>query len=203
MQLIGSYTSPFVRKIRVLLIEKGVPYSFLEDNPWTPETKTTQFNPLGKVPILIDENGSTWYDSNVIAEYIESLNTRVKLLPDAHQPRLEVKQLIALVEGIVEAGIAIFLEQKRSQEKQDQDWIERNQLKTHRGLDALEKALGDNLWLHENQFSLADICAGVVLGWLSFRLPDIDWKSGRPYLEAFATRLFARESFQKTQPPAQ
>jgi glutathione S-transferase len=201
MQLIGSYTSPYVRKIRVLLLEKGLPFSFLEDIPWNEDSKATHYNPLGKVPILIDENGSVWYDSQIIAQYIESRHTMKPLMPAGPIAAVEVRQLETLADGITEAGIAIFLEKKRETIQQNPAWITRQQGKINRGLDTLENKLDGVVWLHNDSFSLADIAAGALLSWLDLRLPGLDWRKNRPKLGEFAERLFARESFKMTTPP--
>jgi len=202
MQLIGSYTSPYVRKIRVLLLEKGLPYSFLEDIPWNENTNAPKYNPLGKVPILIDENGSVWYDSQVIAQYIEALHSLAPLIPAGDIPAVEVRQLETLADGVVEAGIAIFLERKREPTQQNPAWIDRQKGKLTSGLDTLEAKLDGTIWLHADTFSLADIATGVMLGWLDLRLPDIDWRKDHPTLTAYGQRLFARPSFLETLPPA-
>ncbi len=202
MKLIGSYTSPFVRKIRVLLLEKGIPFSLLEDVPWDQNSKAPQYNPLGKVPILIDEQGHTWFDSPVIAEFIEALHTKHTLVPIGRLPAVEVRQIEALADGVVEAGIAMFLEQKRSTENQNPDWISRQQTKIERGIAAMEKLVADKEWLYADNFSLADIAVGVALEWLNFRLPDLDWQKGVPALAAYMETLRQRPSFQETKPPA-
>lgn len=201
MQLIGSYTSPYVRKIRILLTEKGLPFSFLEDIPWDADSKAPQYNPLGKVPILIAENGSLWFDSKIIAEYIEALHTSKPLVPSDPLEALHVRQLEALADGITEAGVAIFLEKKRNKEQQSEAWIERQLVKINRCLDVLEAKLDGVEWLHANNFSLADIATGSVLGWLDLRLPGLNWRNQRSNLAAFAERIFNRESFTATHPP--
>jgi len=200
MQLIGSYTSPYVRKVRIQLLEKGLAFSFLEDMPWNEDSKAPKYNPLGKVPILIDENGSTWYDSRVIAQYIETLHSLKPLIPQGPLAVVEVAQLEALADGITEAGIAVFLEQKRATVQQNPEWIKRHHDKVKRGLETLESKLDGVFWLYSETFSLADIAAGVVLNWLDFRLPEIGWRARHPALSVYADRLFARESFSATVP---
>ncbi len=202
MQLIGSYTSPFVRKIRILLEEKGLPFSFLEDIPWNADTRASDFNPLGKVPILIDEDGSTWYDSPVIAEYLEAKHSKKRFIPLNPIAAVQVRQLEALADGVTEAGIAIFLEKKRDLNQQNPGWITRQQGKLSNGLDTLEKTIGERVFLHVDGYSVADIAAGASLGWLDFRLPGLSWREGRPRLAELAERLFAMPAFQSTMPPA-
>ena len=201
MKLIGSYTSPFVRKIRVILIEKGIPFSLLEDVPWDLNSRAPQYNPLGKVPILIDEQGRTWFDSPVIAEFIEALHAKHSLVPVAKLAAVEVRQIESLADGVVEAGIAIFLEHKRPEEMQNTDWIDRQHAKINRGIAALEKMISGKEWLHADNFSLADIAVGVVLEWLNFRLPTLGWQENAPALTAYLDKLRQRPSFQETQPP--
>jgi glutathione S-transferase len=205
MQLVGSLTSPFVRKIRIQLIEKNLPYSFLEDIPWTSNTQVGKLNPLGKVPVLVDENGNIWFDSPVIAEFLETLETRVRLIPIKSSAAVEVRQLEALADGICEAGAAIFLERKRPPELQSQAWIDRQQEKISKGISALDahysKALAaGHEWLHASGFSIADIAAGAVLEWLDFRMPEIAWAETYPGLNALVKKLNSRDSFKETIP---
>ncbi len=205
MQLVGSLTSPFVRKIRIQLIEKNLPYSFLEDIPWNPNTQVGKFNPLGKVPVLVDENGKAWFDSPVIAEYLETLETRVRLIPIKSRAAVEVRQLEALADGICEAGVAIFLERKRPAELQSAEWINRQQAKLARGLEYLDRVYAEALvegqeWLHASGFSIADIAAGAVLDWLDFRMPELGWPKTYPDLLAMTRKLNSRDSFKETIP---
>lgn len=205
MQLIGSLTSPFVRKIRVQLLEKGLPFSFVEETPWSPTTRVPEYNPLGKVPVLIDEQGQCWYDSPVIAEYIETLETRTRLIPLKSRAAVEVRQLEALADGLCDAGVAIFLERKRPAEQQSPEWITRQLGKLKAGLAALEKvaqgaADAGREWLHESGFSIADITAGAVVDWLDFRMPELQVESGHPHLAALVKKLNSRDSFKETIP---
>ncbi|MDG9666854.1 glutathione S-transferase [Hahella sp. CR1] len=201
MQLIGSLTSPFVRKIRIQLLEKGLPFSLLEEIPWNADTSVPKFNPLGKVPVLIDEHGEIWFDSPVIAEYIETLETRHRLVPIKSIDAVRVRQLEALADGVCEAAIAIFLEKKRPSERQGPEWIARQEQKVERGLAALEKATVGKHWVFEDHLTLADIAIGSVVGWYDFRFGDSDWRNNHPHLADYVDRLFKRDSFIQTQPP--
>ena len=71
MKLVGSYTSPFVRKLSILLLEKGITFEFINELPYNADNGVAQFNPLGKVPVLVTEEGECWFDSPIIAEYNE------------------------------------------------------------------------------------------------------------------------------------
>lgn len=200
MKLVGSLTSPYVRKIRVALLEKALPFDFVNDPPWEPGTRVADYNPLGKVPALVTDEGEVFFDSPVVAAYIETLDAAPALLPAPTLEAIRVRQLEALADGITDAGVVWLLETRRSADKQDAGTIARQRGKIERGLDVLEARLAGREWLHGENLSLADIAAGCCLLWLDFRLPQFDWRSGRPVLSAYAARLAQRPSFAQTVP---
>ncbi len=110
MKLIGSYTSPYVRKISVMLLEKGIPFDFINDTPHEPGCKITQYNPLGKVPALVADDGEIFYDSPIIVQFIELMNVAPTLLPWQPLEALRVKQIEALADGVTDAAVALVLE---------------------------------------------------------------------------------------------
>jgi glutathione S-transferase len=112
MKLIGSYTSPFVRKISVLLLEKGITFEFVNDPPYEPASRVTDFNPLGKVPVLITKDG-VFYDSKVIAEYLELLSNAPAFLPADRNAALHIRQIEALADGITDAAATLYRESQR------------------------------------------------------------------------------------------
>jgi glutathione S-transferase len=205
MKLIGSLTSPYVRKVRVLLLEKQLPFEFIVDSPWESSTHVPDFNPLGKVPALVTDEGETLFDSNILSEYVELLSTKSgagpHLLPTDRLAALQVRQLVMLADGICDAGINIFLEGRRPADKQYADWVDRQQGKIARGLDALERRAGATPWLGGTDMNLADIATGCMLLWLDLRLSDLDWRDGHPALTSLVEKLVARPSFQQTVPP--
>ncbi len=201
MKLIGSLTSPFVRKVRVALLEKNIPHELVIDMPWNPDTRVPDYNPLGKVPALIGDDGSVWFDSSLLLEYIElNYPATKKLFPIDPMSVLSVRQLTTLADGIGDAGVAIFLERKRNADMQDAKWIARQRDKITRGLASLEKKIHNKKWFYGGDFTAADIATGCMLLWLDFRLPDIDWRAQYPLLQALTERLMARESFAQTVP---
>ncbi len=113
MKLIGSYTSPFVRKISVMLLEKGITFEFINESPYAEENGMAQYNPLGKVPALVTEKGETWFDSPIIAQYIELLDTPPALVPQEPLAALKVRQLEALADGVMDAALVSVREQAR------------------------------------------------------------------------------------------
>ncbi len=201
MKLIASLTSPFARKIRVLLLEKDIPCELVVDIPWNADTQVPHYNPLGKVPVLLTDGGRAIYDSPIIAEYLDTIVSTPLFLPEDRRRAIEVKQLEALADGVIDACVTIFLERKRPPERQDMEWIDRQQGKIEHGLQALENSLKDSRYLLGDQLTLGDIATACALGYLDFRFPDIDWRSEHPRLLAYAEQLFARPSFVKTRPP--
>lgn len=199
MKLIGSLTSPFVRKVRVALIEKNIPFELVIDPPMELGTKVPDYNPLGKIPVLIGDDDSIWYDSELITEYLEVNYPQVPLLPTDRRAALAVRKTLVLANGVADAGVLIYLEKRRSADKQDEAWINRQREKIERGLSALENLVRDKTYLHD-EFGAADIAVGCLLKWLEFRSPDIQWRTNYPALVALASRLNERPSFQQTIP---
>src|SRR3954468_6419997 len=144
MKLIGSLASPYVRKVRVVLAEKKLDYGFELENVWTAETKIHLSNPLGKVPCLIMEDGSSMYDSRVIAEYLDTLTPVCKLLPPNGRDRADVKVWEALADGVLDAAVLVRLEKTlRPEAQQSVAWIARQQGKVHAGLAMMAADLGE------------------------------------------------------------
>ncbi|MCC2974838.1 glutathione S-transferase C-terminal domain-containing protein [Massilia sp. IC2-476] len=201
MKLIGSVTSPYVRKVRVVMADKKLDFSFEQENVWVPETTIQQVNPLGKIPCLVMEDGSTLYDSRVIAEYLDTISPVCKLLPPNGRDRTEVKVWEALADGVLDAAILVFIERRdRAPEQQSAKWIERQMGKVHAGLREMSSRLGDSAYCMGIHYTLADVAVGCTLGWLSFRFPDIDWRGDYPNLARLADKLAERPSFRDTVP---
>lgn len=200
MKLIGSYTSPFVRKVRVVLAEKKIEAEFEIESPWTPESHVPEHNPLGKIPVLLLDDGTPLFDSRVIVEYLDNVTPNNKLMPAPNRERMEVKRWEALADGLLEAAVATFLEGKRPKQKQDGATIARQREKIQRTLDYMAKELGENPWCMGTHFSLADIAVGVALGYLDFRFADIEWRPAYPGLARIHEKLMQRPAFSDTLP---
>ena len=202
MKLIGSLTSPFVRKVRIVLAEKKIDYEFVIDSPWSPESGVANLNPLGKIPVLALDDDTSLFDSRVISEYLDNVAPYNKLMPSTNRERTEVKRWEALADGICDAAALIFLEKKRPAEQQSSEWIVRQQNKIIAGLDYMAAELGDSNWCMGTHFSLADIAAGCALGYLAFRFPEIDWNAKHPNLARLYEKLSHRPAFAETMPKA-
>ena len=199
MKLVGSLTSPFVRKVRIVLSEKRIVYDFDVDIPWESDTRVAEHNPLGKVPILIMDDGTTLYDSRVIVDYLDSANPVSRLMPEFNRERSMVKRWEALADGISDAATTIFLERKRPESLQNTEWISRQQKKAMLGLEVAARDLGDKKWCEGNVYTLADIALGCTLGYLSFRFPEMKWRMF-PNLVRLVDTLEERASFIETAP---
>lgn len=200
MKLIGSGTSPYARKVRIVLSEKKMEYEFVAEDVWSPNTTISKSNPLGKVPVLSLDDGFNIYDSRVIVEYLDSRAPIHRLIPEGGRERTEVKIWEALADGLVDAAIAIVLERKRPAAEQSSGWIARQAGKVDVALAALSAGLGKKAWCYGKSFSLADVATGVALGYLNFRFPENNWAKTYPNLLAHYNKLMERPSFQETAP---
>lgn len=200
MKLIGSLTSPFVRKVRIVLAEKKIECDFVIDSPWVPETRVTHYNPLGKIPVLLLDEDRPLFDSRVIVEYLDNVAPNAKLFPTPNRERTEVKRWEALADGICDAASAIVLEKRRPKKEQSADWIKRQHSKVVSGLEFMAKELGDHSFCMGTHFSMADIAVGTALGYLVFRHGDLGWQEKHPNLAALYDKLMQRPSFAETIP---
>ena len=199
MKLFGTPGSPYVRKVRIALVEKRMAYEYIIDRPSNPDSKVPLFNPLGKIPVLVLDDGRVVYDSPVIVEYLDAATGGTKLTPDALDERMEVKRWEALGDGVAEATVAINHEYREPADKQrSPEWFEKQRLKIDRGLAIMEKDLGAAQFCFGDRFSLADIATGYALGYLDYALPEVQWRKTHPGLQRLAAQLDTRKSFSDT-----
>jgi glutathione S-transferase len=200
MKLVTSLTSPYGRKVRVVLLEKKIPFQLQVENPWLPDSLIAEFNPLGKVPVLVLEDGVSVFDSRVIVEYLDHVSPVAHLIPAEPKSRMMVRGVEALADGVTDAAVALFLERKRAPEQQSGDWMMLQEKALFRGLEALSEALGEKPWYLGNSMTLADVACGCTLGYLELRFPEIDWRTAHPNLAKHAEKLATRASFKETVP---
>lgn len=201
MKLIGSLGSPYVRKVRVVMAEKKLDYTYVLEDVWAENTTIQVSNPLGKVPCLVMEDGGAMFDSHVIVEYLDTLTPVGKLIPSNTRERAEVKCWEALADGVLDAGILMRLERlQRAPEQQSEAWIARQRSKVDAGLKAMAAGLADKPFCAGNHYSLADVAVGCALGWISFRFPEIEWRESYPTLTKLFDKLSERPSFKDTVP---
>jgi glutathione S-transferase len=200
MKLIGSYTSPFVRKISVILLEKGITFEFINEMPYNAVNGVAQYNPLGKVPALLTDSGECWYDSPIIVQYIELLDIAPAMVSRDPKAALRMRQLESLADGIMDAGLVSVREQARPAAQQSPEELVRQREKISRGLDALEAFAADGT-LKADELNLATIATACAVGYLNFRHVSPGWCATRPHLVKLVETLFQRDSFARTEPP--
>jgi glutathione S-transferase len=200
MKLIGSLASPFTRKARIVLAEKKIEYEFELDSPWNPDSKVPAHNPLGKVPVLVLDDGTALFDSRVIIGFLDSASPLSRLLPAGNRERVEVRRWEALADGVVDAAVLVRMENQRKAEQRSPAWTERQMGKVRAGLAAMDAQLGDKPWCAGNGYTLADIAVGVCLGWLQFRFPQLGWQKDHSNLARALAKLSERPSFIETVP---
>lgn len=203
MKLIGSNTSPYARKVRIVMAEKKLDYNFVLEDVWSDQTTIKDSNPLGKIPCLIMEGGEALFDSRVIVEYLDTLSPVGKLIPPVGRERAEVKTWEALADGVMDAALLARMEavwSKRTEAQRSQAWIDRQLGKIDASLEAMSKGLGDKPFCTGIHLSLADIAVGCALSYLDFRFPQIGWRNDHPSLVRLLEKLEQRPSFAETRP---
>jgi len=203
LQLISATPSPYARKVRIALAEKGIPFELVTEVPWNSTTRTPQHNPLEKLPVLIFEDGSSVYESRYILEVIEAKWPTPPLVPDDPWERLAARKVEVIADGICDATVLLFWERHRPPGQQSAEWIARQRRKVDGGLRELARIAGTRDWLVGDRFGLAEICTGTVLRYLDVRFAEHPWRSQYPNLVALSARLEARPSFAATVPVPQ
>jgi glutathione S-transferase len=197
MKLIGSLTSPYVRKVRVVMAEKKLDYAFELQDAWG-DDEILKSNPLGKVPCLVLEGGEAVFDSRVIVEYLDTRSPVSRLIPEGARQRTEVRTWEALADGVLDAALTARMERiwsGRSDEQRSQAWIDRQLVKIASALSAMSTGLADKPWCTGIHLSLADIAVGCALSYLDFRFPEIVWRDRHANLVKLYDKLSARPSF--------
>ena len=198
MKLIGAVTSPYVRKVRIVMAEKKLDYQFISEDVWSAQTRIQESNPLGKVPCLVMDGGEAVFDSRVIVEYLDTLSPVGKLIPSGGRERAEVKTWEALADGLLDASILARLEAVwpgRTDGQRSQAWMDRQMDKVQQSLRAMSAGLADKPFCSGIHLSLSDIAVGCAVGYLDFRFPQIDWRTPYPNLHKLYDKLSQRQSF--------
>ena len=203
MKLIGSVTSPYVRKVRIVMAEKKLDYQFVTEDVWSDQTTIHTSNPLGKVPCLIMDGHEAVFDSRVIVEYLDTLSPVGKLIPTGGRERAEVKTWEALADGLLDAALLARMEAiwtGRSDNERSQAWIDRQMGKIDHALKAMGHGLGDKAFCSGIHLSLSDIAVGCAVGYLDFRFPHEPWRPGHPKLTAWYERVVQLPPMAQTMP---
>lgn len=200
MKLLGSLTSPYVRKARIVLAEKKIDCELVIDNGGPDGSGLVEHNPLCRVPVLLLDDGGSLFDSRVIVEYLDNLAPNNRLIPPPGRERTLIRRWEALCDGTCDAATSIMYEIKRPEGEQSPGWIGRQRKVIGFSLAACSRDLGEQPWCHGTGITLADIALGSMLGYLLFRFPDIDWRGQYANLAKHYDKLMQRPSFADTVP---
>lgn len=204
MRLLSATPSPYARKVRIALIEKALPFELVTEVPWNDDASAPAHNPLGKVPVLIRDDGVAFYDSRFILEYLELTHPLPPLLPKDPDGILAHKRLEVLGDGLCDALVLILIERMREPGKRSAPWIDRQRRKIDGALAEMARLVRpDAPYACGDIFGLGDIAAGSALGYMDPRFPELDWRGRHPHLATLHARLSTRPSFAATVPVAQ
>ncbi|MDP3088220.1 MAG: glutathione S-transferase N-terminal domain-containing protein [Methylotenera sp.] len=203
MKLLYTINSPYARKVRIVAAEKHIEIALVEVVLASPDCPVKQYNPLGKVPVLILADGESLYDSRVIVEYLDNRTPLAHLIPQDIGEKIKVRRWEALADGVCDAAVATMLEQRKSAEAQDVGFIAKQMNKVMLGLRALNEDLSANKWCVNGTFSLADIAVGCMLGYVNLRFGNVvNLATQFPNLERLQISLLKRQSFKDSLPVA-
>ena len=200
MKLLSATPSPYARKVRIALAEKGLPFDLLTEVPWNADTTTPKFNPLEKLPVLILEDGMTVYESRHILEYLEIKFPRPPMFPKAPDDLLAAKRLEVLADGICDAAVLVIFERRRPKDCRSVPWEARQRRKIEGGFAEVARLVPAEGYCVGGTFGLGDIAVGSLLDFISLRLPEIDWSDKYANLAGLRERLLPRSSFKDTLP---
>jgi glutathione S-transferase len=199
-KLLGTSTSPYVRKARIVLSEKKIDFEWIVDSPSDADSRVPKYNPLGRVPVLVLDDETAIFDSPVIVEYLDNLAPNNKLFPATSRERIEVKRWEALSDGLLDAAVGARTELLRPEAQRSEAMLARERKVIVAALGAMSKELGEKHWCMGTPFTFADVAVGCALGYLELRFPDIGWREDYPNLARLYRQLMQRPSFTETVP---
>lgn len=200
-RLISATPSPYARKVRIALAEKGVPFELATEVPWNSDTETPRWNPLEKVPVLIADDGTSVFESRYVLEWIEVKHPDPPLAPRDAESILAMKRFEVIADGACDALVLLFWEKARAHPSAE--WTARQQRKVDGALAELARALGEREFAVAGRLTYADISVGALLRYMDVRWPDFPWRARHPNLSRYSDRLEKRASFRATVPVPQ
>lgn len=199
MKLYVSSTSPFVRKVQVLILEAGITGIQTESvagTPVAPGTMPVDHNPLGKIPTLILDDGRALFDSRVICRFLDD-HAKAGLYPQGDR-LWDTLALEAMADGMLEAAVLMVYESRtRPEDRRYDPWVESQWIKVARALDVAETRLAGQLG---GPLDMGQIALGVALSYLDFRHDARAWRKDRPALAAWEAGFANRSAMQATVP---
>lgn len=203
MKLLSATPSPYARKVRVALAEKGLDFDLITEVPWNANTATPAYNPLEKLPVLILDDGQTVFESDYILEWLDVQFPAIPLYPADPNARLSARRFEVIADGVCDAFVLHFFERMRDPDKQSQAWMDRQMRKIEGGVADLAKQVPENKFCIGENFTIADIAVVTVMQYLDTRFSEYPWRMQYPNLAAAVDRLADRPSFAATMPAPQ
>jgi glutathione S-transferase len=211
MILISASPSPFARKVRISMIEKGIPFTLQNEVPWHADTKTVDYNPLEQLPVLIPDDGDPVFESTYIMEWLERRYPEPSMLPADPEAAMEAKLVQVIAEGVMDATVQLFWEMQRDQISAA--WAQRQLRKVKGGLTDLDRRVADRQFVIGDHFGLADIAVisllgmqdtvietGMISAWQNFAPDMAAWNEIHPNLKRFEAHHRDRPSVRDTAP---
>ena len=202
LKLISATPSPYARKVRIALAEKGLPFELLTEVPWDDTTSTPKHNPLEKLPVLLLPDGGSVYESSYILQYLELKHPQPPLLPDDIDGKLAARKLEVLCDGVCDAVVLTLFEKMRAGGGSP-EWLARQRRKVEGGVKEMARLVGSRTWAVGDSFSLGDVAVGTAVGYLSVRFQEMPWRTLYHDLTLLSDRLEERSSFRGSVPFAQ
>lgn len=201
MKLLYTVNSPYARKVRIVAAEKHIDLTLEEVVLAAEDCPVKQYNPLGKVPVLVLDDGESLYDSRVIVEFLDNRTPLAHLIPHDHGTKVRVRRWEALADGVCDAVVAIVLEKRKAMP--DESLLTKQMDKVLRGLTMLDSDLETHQWCVNSAFSLADIAVGCLLGYINLRFGEVvNLAKDYPNLQRLNQALLKRPSFIDSLPMA-
>ena len=198
MKLFFTPTSPYARKIRILLREKGMHCE--EVQPSLNDATLSALNPLGKVPTLVADDQAVMFDSVVISDYLELVQPEPRMIPVDRWERVVVRKWEAISDGICDVLVTVVLEQRRPNDKQDESLIVRGDQKIVTSLKHLDAEIAGHTFALGNSFTLADAALIAAMGYVKLRRPQL--LNGLSSVQGYSDKHFERASVVSTTPPS-
>ena len=200
MKLYGSLTSPYVRKVRIVLKEKNLAHELVVEGPADAAGNVARLNPLRAIPLLERDDGEVFFDSPMICEYIDSLNDKPRLYPASGEARWLALRWQALGQGMLEATVARMLEGRKPAEQQAASVIAKHEARIAAALAFAAARVPLSGFISGNTLGIADIALGTALSYLDLRYVH-DWRGQYPKLASWFMPIGQRPSFVETLAP--
>jgi len=198
MKLIGTYLSPYARRVAAAMISRGLPFDHEAVNGYLEFETASRYNPVAKVPSLVLDDGEVLVDSTAILDYLNELTPSRPLIPERSKARRTTLKLAAIGCGVCEQAANLAFRGRDVPETEARRW--RSQILG--GLRALDEAAREHAPLRTPPLDAAAITAIVALEYVARTNPDLDALPLVPALAGLAAEYREAAPFALTRPAA-